>query len=241
VSETEDAIETGIIYLIEGVGGFGLAPKVMEGALRGAGVPHELRHFHWSHGFGRWHADLTDAENFRRKASKLADSIMDFRTGNTGRPVFVVAKSGGTAVALSATEQLPADSIERVVLLSPAVSPVYHLRPALRAVRSDLTSFWSPRDKFILGFGTSIFGTADGLIGDAAGRVGFRLPAGVDATSDADYRKLRQIEWDATMQRAYNYGTHIGTSMPLFVRYYVAPLIGGRSDSDTTPAAGAST
>jgi pimeloyl-ACP methyl ester carboxylesterase len=219
--------EKGVVYLIDGVGGFGLAPKVMETALAEAGVPHELRNFYWSHGFGRWHADLTDDENLRRKASELADSIMDLRT-RSGRPVYIVAKSGGTAIALSALAQLPAESVERVVLLSSAVSPDYDLVPALRAVRVEVVSFWSPKDKFILGFGTSMFGTADGVMGNGAGLIGFRTPEQRCAADLAQYRKLRQVEWDESMRKTYNYGTHIGTSMPLFVRQYVAPLVGGR-------------
>lgn len=222
--------EKGVVYLVDGVGGFGFAPKVIESALADAGVPHEVRNFYWSHGFGRWHADLTDDENLRRKASELADSIMDLRARG-GRPVYVVAKSGGTAIALAALAQLPAESVERVVLLSSAVSPEYDLMPALRAVRIDLVSFWSPKDKLILGLGTSIFGTADGLMGESAGLVGFKIPECSSAVDLLQYRKLRQIEWDESMRKTYNFGTHIGTSMPLFVRYYVAPLIGGRNEA----------
>jgi len=221
--------EKGVVYLIDGVGGFGLAPKVMEHALTEAGVPHEMRNFYWSHGFGRWHSDLTDDENLRRKASELADSIMTLRACG-GRSVFIVAKSGGTAVALAALAQLPAESVERVVLLSSAVSPDYDLVPALRAVRTEIVSFWSPKDKFILGLGTSMFGTADGMMGESAGLIGFRTPDQATAADLALFRKLRQVEWDESMRKAYNYGTHIGTSMPLFVRHYVAPLVGGRNE-----------
>ena len=217
--------EKGVVYLLDGVGGFGFAPKVMESVLTEAGVPHELRSFYWSHGFGHWHEDLTDDENIRRKASELADSIMDFRVKADGRPVYVVAKSGGTAVALAALAQLPPDSVERVVLLSSAVSPDYDLVPALRSIRTELVSFWSPKDKVVLGLGTSLFGTADGVKGDSAGLVGFRVPERASVAELLQYRKLRQVEWDQSMRKTYNFGTHIGTSMPLFVRDYVAPLV----------------
>lgn len=228
--------EKGVVFLIDGVGGFGFAPKVMEKVLVEAGVTHEFRHFYWSHGFGRWHADLTDDENIRRKASELSDLIMDSRVRSRQRPIHIVAKSGGTAIALAALAQLPEESVERVVLLSSAVSPKYDLVPALRAVRTDLVSFWSTRDKLILGLGTSIFGTADGMMSESAGFVGFRVPEQADAATLLQYRKLRQIEWDQSMRKTYNYGTHIGTSMPLFVRDYIAPLIGGRSEPAQTAA-----
>jgi hypothetical protein len=214
----------GIIFLIDGVGGFGFTSKVLEKTLQDAGVAHELRTFNWSHGFGRWHADLTDDSNFRSKASDLADAVMDFRIRSNG-PVYFIAKSGGTAIALTALAQLPPNSVERCVLLSSAVSPDYDLVPALCAVRTELVSFWSPRDKVILGLGTSIFGTADGVMGQSAGLVGFRMPDNADGEIVLQYRKLRQVEWDSTMRKTYNFGTHIGTSMPQFVRNYVVPLV----------------
>jgi pimeloyl-ACP methyl ester carboxylesterase len=224
----------GVVFLIDGVGGFGFAPKMMEKVLVETGVNHEVRTFYWSHGFGRWHADLTDDANFRSKASELANSAMDFRVQCPRGPIYIVAKSGGTAIALAALAQLPAKSVERCVLLSSAVSPDYDLVPSLCAIRTELVSFWSPRDKLVLGLGTSIFGTADGVMGQSAGLVGFRAPEGADAETVAQYRKLRQVEWDPTMRRTYNFGTHIGTSMPQFVRIYVAPLLGEVTDTTET-------
>jgi pimeloyl-ACP methyl ester carboxylesterase len=215
----------GVVFLIDGIGGLGFAPKMMEKALVEAGVGYELRTFHWSHGFGRWHADLTDDSNFRARAAELADAVMEFRSRSPQAPVYMVAKSGGTAIALVALAQLPPESVERCVLLSSAVSPDYDLVPSLSAIRTELVSFWSPRDKMVLGLGTTIFGTADGVMGHSAGLVGFRIPERADAESSAQYCKLRQIEWDPTMRRTFNFGTHIGTSMPQFVRSYVAPLL----------------
>jgi pimeloyl-ACP methyl ester carboxylesterase len=158
----------------------------------------------------------------------LADGVMDFRTRSRG-PIYFIAKSGGTAIALTALAQLPPNSVERCVLLSSAVSPDYDLAPALCAVRTELVSFWSPRDKLILGLGTSVFGTADGVMGQSAGLVGFRIPETDDIETLSQYRKVRQVEWDTAMRKTYNFGTHIGTSMPQFVRIYVVPLVGNGS------------
>jgi pimeloyl-ACP methyl ester carboxylesterase len=227
------SVPPGVVFLIDGVGGLGFSPRVMEKVLTEAGVAHELRIFVWSHGFGKWHADLTDDANFRAKASELADSIMEFRTQSPRAPVFVVAKSGGTAVALAALAQLPAETVDRCILLSSAVSPDYDLLPALCAVRTELVSFWSPRDKLVLGFGTTIFGTADGVSGHSAGLVGFRLPESPDDEAASQHRKLRQVEWEPSMRKTMNFGTHIGTSMPQFVRVYVAPLLGAPTDPAT--------
>jgi hypothetical protein len=215
----------GVVFLIDGVGGFGFAPRMMEKALVEAGVPYELRAFQWGHGFGRWHADLTDDTHFRSKAGELSDAVMEYRTRSNRAPVYIVAKSGGTAIALAALAQLPPESVDRCVLLSSAVSPDFDLVPSLSAIRLELVSFWSPRDKLILGLGTSLFGTADGVMGQSAGLVGFRIPDAIEGDAAAQYRKLRQVEWDPAMRKTLNFGTHVGSSMPQFVRTYVAPLL----------------
>ena len=222
----------GIVFMIDGVGGLSFSPKMMELALTEAMVPHELRQFYWSHGFGRWHEDLTDAEGIRAKASELAGEIMEFRIQRPGAPVFLIAKSGGTAVASTCLAQLPDASVERCVLLSAAVSPEFDLVPALRAVRTDLFSFWSPRDRLVLGVGTTFFGTADGVQSESAGLVGFRVPENATEETQRQYAKLRQVEWTPKMTKSLNFGTHIGTSMPQFVRDYVAPLVGGQAPRD---------
>src|SRR5262245_60621056 len=97
----------GVVFLIDGGGGLGFGHKMLEKAMIAAGVPNELRAFHWRHGFGRWHADLTDDANFRTKATELADAVMSFRVRAGQAPVYIVAKSGGTAIALAALAQLP--------------------------------------------------------------------------------------------------------------------------------------
>jgi pimeloyl-ACP methyl ester carboxylesterase len=215
----------GIVFVIDGVGGFGLVPRVFERILPECGVRHEVRHFYWSHGFGRWHKDLTDDEHLRTKGGELADEIMGWQTHHPSDPVYIVAKSGGTAVALHALGELPDKSIQRAILLAPAVSPDFDLEPALRAVHRELVSFWSPHDKWILGFGTTIFGTADGVSGEGAGKVGFQVPERQRRARPELYGKLRQVPWEPSMRKTGNLGTHLGTSMPDFVRVYVAPLL----------------
>jgi pimeloyl-ACP methyl ester carboxylesterase len=224
----------GVIYALDGVGGADFTSRVVTKTFREAGVRAAIRRFDWSHGFGRWHADLTDDENLRARATELAALIAQRKARWPDSPVHIIAKSGGTAVALMALDQLPPSTVERVVLLAPAVSPAYDLAPALRAVRTEMVSFWSPRDRLVLGVGTSIFGTAGGEPEDSAGYVGFDKPG--EATREA-YLKLRQIEWTPEMAKSFNFGTHLGPSMPAFVREYVAPLFLDE-DRPAGPAAG---
>ena len=160
-----------------------------------------------------------------RYGESLADAIIGYKTRNPDKPVFIVARSGGTAVALEALRHLPADSVERVILLSSGVSPHYDLREALAAVRTEIVSFWSKRDGFVLGLGTRMFGTLDRVHTDAAGRVGFTVPDELDADEEDLYDKLTEVEWEPPMKTAGNHGTHLGSAKREFLQKYVAPYL----------------
>jgi hypothetical protein len=221
----------GVVYVVDGAGGSGFTPLVLRRSL--SHLPYEVRHFRWGTGYGRILSDLTNRENIRKKASELSRSIAEYRrqSGNEDCRVYVVAKSAGTAVALWALTESEPDTVERAILLSPAVSPTFPLVDALRAVRGDLINFWSPNDLFFLGLGTSLFGTADGVFGKSAGLTGFAYKNDVDVDGvigddvAAEYAKLRQIKWNPSMIKFLHLGTHSGNSMPPFVNKYIVPLL----------------
>jgi len=196
-------------------------PFVLKRSL--AKLPFEFLHFRWGKGYGHIISDLTDKEHMRKRATDLSSMISDYRLKNEDHRIYVVAKSAGTAVALMALSELPADTVDRAILLSPAVSPQFPLEKALRAVRRDLVSYWSPLDLFYLALGTSLFGTADGVYGKSAGLIGFAEPQGDQL--DANYKKLRQVKWEPSMIRFLHPGTHFGTSMPPFIRTFVCSLL----------------
>src|SRR5262249_41202816 len=147
-------------------------------------------------------------------------------------PVFLVAKSGGSGVVVKALELLDDGSVERVVLLAPALSPGYDLARALRAVRRELVVFWSPLDMLILGAGTRLFGTIDRIKTVAAGMVSFRVPGPdePDRGRIRQYAKLRQVRWRLEMATTLYFGGHIGPDCPLFLRKYVIPLLNAVHD-----------
>ena len=132
--------------------------------------------FPWGLGFLRWHADLTNVANRDANAGCIAEAIRLFKTNHPGCPVFMVAKSGGAGVAVKALELLDEETVERVVLLAPALSPRLRPRRRLRAVRREIVVFWSPLDVIILGAGNTLFGTIDRVRTVGAGLVGFRVP-----------------------------------------------------------------
>ena len=217
------SVAKGVIFTIDGVGGFNIATSAMTLAFRLAGLPHKIEQLYWSHGFGRWLIDLQDKERIEEKAVELAERIK--ARCQSGMEVYIVAKSAGCAIALKALSLVPADSVQRVVLLAPAVSPDYTLTPALRAVKQKLFAFWSPNDAFILGLGTTLFGTADGVYRKSAGMVGFETPTGVDSETITSYKKLQQIRWQPSMLMALNFGDHQGSVMVPFLHSHVVPLL----------------
>jgi hypothetical protein len=205
------------------VGGFNIATTAMRLAFTIAGLPHKIEQLYWSHGFGRWLIDLQDKERIEEKAIELAERIKS--NYQSGMEVYIVAKSAGCAIALKALSLVPADSVLRVVLLAPAVSPEYRLTPALRAVKERLFAFWSPNDAFILGLGTTLFGTADGAHTRSAGMIGFKTPTAIDSETITLYKKLQQLKWQPSMLMTLNFGDHQGSVMVPFLHNHVVPLL----------------
>lgn len=213
---------TGLVLVADGIGGFDLCVTGMKYAAAWAGLPHRLEFVDWGHGFFRWYKDLSNVPNQLAQAKAVAQEVLAFRERNPDVPVYLVGKSGGTGIMVRALEILPEHSIEAVVLIASALSPTYDLSRALRAVRRDLTLFWSPLDLILLGAGTSIFGTINRVRSPGAGMVGFRQPPGADPEQ---YAKLRQVRWSPRMYGCGHLGGHLGSDNPLFLRAHVIPLL----------------
>jgi hypothetical protein len=217
----------GLLIVVGGVGGLDWCGIAVRHVVRAARIPYSIQLFPWGHGFLRWHADLTNIANRDARSGVLAETIRRFKNDHARSPVVMVAKSGGSGVGVKALELLDQESVERVVLLAPALSPQYDLTAALRAVRREMVVFWSPLDVIILGFGTRLFGTTDRVRTVSAGLVGFRIPpvdVG-DPNRNREYRKLRQIRWHPRMASTGYFGGHLGPDCPLFLKKYVVPLI----------------
>jgi hypothetical protein len=215
----------GVVIVVCGVGGMDFVALSSQWALPRAGVPHEIREFSWSHGKGRLLRDLQDTQHCLKKADELATEVRKIKAQDPERPVFLVGKSGGTGLVLAAAEQLPPQSLERIILLSPALAPTYNLRPALRATKHEIVSFYSPYDQLVLNWGTSQFGTIDRYYGASAGLRGFVIPKDLNPEDQALYDRLVQVRWKPGMILEGHFGIHMGTSMPAFVAKEVAPWL----------------
>jgi hypothetical protein len=215
----------GIVFVVDGIGGVDLLCGSAQLALPLAGVPHELRSFTWSHGVGQLLKDLQDIRHLQRKAAELAAEVTRVKAEAPGRPVYLVGRSAGTALVLFAAEKLPPETLERIVLLSAAVSPDYDLRPALQATRGEIVSFYSERDQLILNWGTRQFGTADRYYGPSAGLRGFTVPKDLKLPEWSPYHRLVQVPWQPRMILEGHTGSHLGTSLPGFLAQEVAPWL----------------
>ncbi len=132
---------SGIVYFVDGAGGFEASSRIFRESAAAEKMPLEVRPFRWTHGFCRVLADETHAAHMQRVGRQLADLVLQCRHESPGRPVFLVGHSAGCGVVLTAAEDLPPATVERIVLLAPAVSVEHDLRPALASSRGASTCF----------------------------------------------------------------------------------------------------
>jgi pimeloyl-ACP methyl ester carboxylesterase len=217
-------VAQGVVICIPGAGGFpAICDRVRE-AVEEQGAPVAVEVFEWGHGHGHILIDHIDACHTCEQGRLLAERVCALKRECPQRPVYVICHSAGCAVALAAAQSLPPGSLERLVLLAPAVSATYDIRPALTAVSRTLEVFYSQRDWAALGIGIVLAGTADRQWAAAAGRIGFR-PALWCPQDEALYAKLRQHPWHPCLAWAGNSGGHYGSYQPAFLRAYVLPLL----------------
>lgn len=170
----------------------------------------------------------------QQQAQAIADMLSKQFHEHPHVPICITAHSGGAAVAVWALEKLPpVVHVQTLVLLAPALSPDYDLTGALRHVTGHAYAFTSPYDSIVLGAGTRLLGTMDGVHTDAAGKVGFRRPSDADP---AQYAKLVPMPYKADYMQYGDIGDHIGPMMTPFVRAIVAPLL--LNGNDRAPGEG---
>jgi hypothetical protein len=135
--------------------------------------------------------------------------------------IILVGYSSGTHPVLIAAGMSPPGSIHRIVLLGSSVSFAFDLRPALRATRCGIDSYYSTWDD-ILAMAEERLGTADGQWTSTAGRVGFR-PCPGSAVEEL-YGALRQHVWQEGMG---GQGGHPAWTTMKFLRQTLVPLVLG--------------
>jgi pimeloyl-ACP methyl ester carboxylesterase len=216
-------VAQGVVIVCDGSGDYRTLSAGLACAVTDAGLPLYVETFVWSHGRGRVVRDHADHRNHVAKGAALAERVCAWRRCYPGLKIYLAAHSAGNAVVLAAAERLPPNTVDRIVLLAPSVSPGYDLRPALASSREGIDAFCSDRDRFVLDVCMRIVGTADGGRGPAAGRVGFR-PVVCNPGDAALYTRLRQHTWHPTVSWTGHAGGHYGNNRACFVSAYVLPL-----------------
>ncbi len=133
----------GIVIVVDGAGGYPTASRSITAAVEQARLPLCVRTFEWSFGRLRPLADVRDSEHSRCRGDELAGEVNRYRASYPGVGVSLIGFSAGSVVVLAAAERLPANALERIVLLAPAVSTEYNLRRALLSARGGMDVFTS--------------------------------------------------------------------------------------------------
>lgn len=213
------------MFVLDGAGGFEAASHTLAKTIAQQNSSVEIRTFHWTHGYCRVFSDQMHSAHVRREGQKLADLVLACREQAPSQLIFLVGHSAGCGVVLAAAENLPPNTLERIVFLAPAVSAKHDLRPALRTSCLGIDAFISSHDWALLGLGTMLMGTTDRCwMTAAAGKKGFQ--AIVSCPEDeALYAKLRQYPWDPSLMWTGHKGGHYGAYQPGFLRTFVLPLL----------------
>lgn len=210
------------VFVADGAGNFQVASQTLRAVARADGYPLDVICCDWSHGYLRMLADQVDYPHARSEGCQLAAMIADYHAVHPEKPIYLIGHSAGAMVILTALEELPPGTVDRAVLLSPSVSALYDVRPALHAVKEGLNVFYSQDDYVYLGLVTRLLGTSDRRWAVSSGRVGFLVP---QACYTSELEKLIQRAWRPEDARLGNDGGHFGNYQPDFLRHHVIPLL----------------
>jgi hypothetical protein len=214
----------GVVFVADGAGDFRMLSHSLRKAIAAEAKPLCVKTFVWSHGYYRILADQVCMAHARDKGRRLAGLILGQRNTSPDGPIYLVGHCAGTTVLLAAAEQLPPNTVDRIILLAPSVPTDYNLAPALCASREGIDVFWSKGDYWYLGLGISVVNTVCGQCYSPAGRVGFQ-PVIHSPADVACYAKLRQHPWDPSVACTGNLGGHYGAYQQGYLRTYVLPLL----------------
>lgn len=222
-------------YLLHlpGIAGARGMDRLMLSGLRDGGFTGEIETYDWTEHDPGLNALMAYQRN-QTEAQKIADKLTKKFRADPSLHIVITSHSGGTGLAVWALEKLPPDvKVDRVFLLSSALSPQYDLTKALSHVRGKIYSFFSENDVLVLGAGTKLFGTIDGVRTESAGEVGFIMPPDADFQQ---YQKLVQKPYEKIWMEYGNIGDHIGPMHRAFSMHILAPLVIGQSSAPTAKA-----
>lgn len=220
-SPVEPPVLNPVLIHLPGIGGERYIDRALVSGLTTGGISAEIEIYDWTSNSPGLSALMARQRN-DEQAQIVADFIERRYREDPRRTIYVTAHSGGCGIATWALEKLPDDvKVDSLMFLAPALSPTYDLSAALKHVRGNAYSLYSRFDP-VLGYGTRMLGTIDGVKTDAAGKVGFISSGASDASQ---YAKLEQIPYDPAWRQARNIGDHVGAMNRTFAQRVLAPLL----------------
>lgn len=212
----------GMVFVANGSGDSVALTENLELALRATGIPLCINTILWSR-YERPTKDYTDVEGHLLGGAEMAARVLACRKACPRGKIYLMGHSTGCHVVLAAAELLPANTVDRIVLLAPAVSFCYDLRASLQASREGIDSYFSCEDQ-ILGIAADYYGTADGYCGRTAGELGFASPPPKHPDASL-YCNLRQYGWTPRVAWTGHLGGHMGATKGKFLAAYVLPIM----------------
>lgn len=221
---TDEERQQGLVWLFPGIEGGPWSMVWVRRALRDGGVSGAVETRKWPR---PWHplVNLTDYAGNKVFAAGVAEEIGAYQRKYPGRPVDLVGFSGGAGIALLVAEALPEEvRLRRLVLVHAAVSPGYDLCPVLRRVDEGMVNLHSAWDWFMVGLGTSVFGTIDRKYEPSAGMKGFDMEWALRSCPELK-AKVQQRGWRWRDLGRGVWGGHFAISLYHWNRCLVVPLL----------------
>lgn len=218
---------------LPGIAGARLLDRYFVTGIREGGYDGEIEIYDWTAGDPGLGALLARRRN-EEQAARLAERLEGLLTDDPDLKIRLVGHSGGAGIAAWALERLPEGmQVETLVFIAPALSQRYDLSEALAHVRDKAYAFTSPNDVIVLGAGTRMLGTIDGVKEEASGLRGFTKPEGAD---DEQYAKLVPMPYTGEWMKLNNIGDHIGPMSRMFAARMISPIVQGKGPPATQPA-----
>ena len=171
-----------------------------------------------------WVANLRAYAQNQRTAQAIADELVAYRAQHPNAQIALVGYSGGGGLAVTIAAALPDPvTINRLLLIAPAISPEFPLVQRVLPKVTDFVVNYASRRDLQISLGTTIFGNMDRTKRAGAGAVGF----------SAQHPKLIQVHWHPGMRRYFHFGYHLSYLAPPWQRRYLLPALDPRMNPDS--------